>query len=394
MRIQLAAIGCALALASCNRRGETAKADDAPVPAPVAVRTARAFERGVERAIHVTGSLHPDETVSVSSEVAGRLLEIDADFGQRVRKGQAVAQLDTREFQLQIDRARGALAQAMARAGLSPGDDESRADSSPSVRQAAVMLEDARYKYENAARLVQTGDISNDRYQDLEKQLRARQAALDAARDELRTQLAAIQALRAELRLAEKRKEDATMRAPFDGAVAQRLASPGQYLKENTPVLTIVKTDPLRLRLEIPESAAASVRAGTPLAFTTDAVPGVTFRAVVGELNPSLDAKNRSLIAEARVAAADSRLRPGAFVEVRLVMAPGAPIVAVPRQAVYRVAGLAKVFVIRDGKAHEVRIAPGAEGEDWIEAPGLKPDDVVAVSELATLSDGLPVKTS
>ena len=111
-------------------------------------------------------------------------------------------------------------------------------------------------KFENASRLVKTGDISQERFTEIEKVYQARQAALDAARDEARTLIANVQALKAEVKLAQKRLNDATVRAPFDGSVKEKLVSPGEYLKENTPILTLVKTNPLRLRVDLPESAA------------------------------------------------------------------------------------------------------------------------------------------
>ena len=125
--------------------------------------------------------------------------------------------------------------------------------------------------------LVKTGDISQERFTEIEKVYQSRQAALDAARDEARTLMANVQALKAEVKLAQKRLNDATVRAPFDGAVQEKLVSAGEYLKENTPILTLVKTNPVRLRVDLPESAAGTVHVGTNLTFTTDAAPGDTF---------------------------------------------------------------------------------------------------------------------
>ena len=139
-------------------------------------------------------------------------------------------------------------------------------------------MEDARSKYNNAKKLVDTGDISKERYDELDKQLRARQAAVDVVRDDVRTQWANVQAIRTDLKLAEKRLGDATIRAPFDGVVSQRLVAPGQYVKDNVALLTLVKTYPMRLNVDIPEVATAAVRVGTQLEFSTEAVPGKTFR--------------------------------------------------------------------------------------------------------------------
>jgi RND family efflux transporter MFP subunit len=380
-------------LSACSRKssGEGVKAASNP-PAPPAVRVAAVELRSIERAISATGSLLPDETVNLSFEAAGTVSRVAADFGQTVRKGQLIAELDRREPELQRERSRAALAQALARIGLEPSAQDPNPEWTPAIRQAQAQYEDARSKYESASKLVASGDISRERFVELEKTLRAREAALQASRDELRTQLAAIQGLRADLRLAEKRLSDTVLRAPFDGAIAARLASPGQYLRENAPVITLVKSTPLRLRVDVPEPAVGQMRAGTALSFTTEAAPGAVFRAVVRELNPALDAQSRSLTAEARLVNPDSRLKPGMFVQVRLVTARNVQVPAVPREAFYTVAGLTKLFVIRDGKAIEHRIQPGEPVGDRVTVPDVvRPGDRVAISNLPMLVNGLAV---
>src|SRR5258705_11625543 len=98
------------------------------------------------------------------------------------------------------------------------------------------------------------------------------------------------------------------------------MVGPGQYIKDNTAILTLVKTWPLRLRADIPEVGAAAVKIGEAISFTTDAIPGRTFSATVTQLNPSLDARSRSLSAEARLNQPDPLLRPGMFVQAKLVV--------------------------------------------------------------------------
>ena len=132
------------------------------------------------------------------------------------------------------------------------------------------------------------------------------------------------------------------------------------------------------------------MRVGTLLTFTTDAIPGREFQAVVRELNPSLDSKSRSLTAEARITASDPRLRPGMFAQVNLMLAREVAVVMVPKQALYSIAGLTKLFVIRDGKALERRVMPGIEQGGWVEVPAdaAKAGDRVAVSNLGALVNG------
>jgi RND family efflux transporter MFP subunit len=383
-----------LALYGCGAKKETVEA--APKVQPLAVKTAAAASRRVDRIISVTGSLNPDETVNVSFEVSGRVLAIHTDFGQVVHKGDVLAEMDKQEYQLQVDRTRAALNQALARLGLNPGQENTPPESTPAMRQAQAQADDARFKADNAAKLVKSGDISQERFTELEKAYRARQAAFEMTRDDMRVQMANMDSFRADLKLAQKHLADTVVRAPFDGAITQKLVSPGQYIKENTTVLALVKSNPLRLLAELPESAAGEIRTGSTLTFTTDAIPDKVFHAVVRELNPSLDSKSRSLTAEARLTESDGRLRPGMFVQVQLVTARNAEVVLIPTEAIYTVAGLTKVFIIRDGHAVECRVTPAAVHAGWMEVPPeqIRAGEMVAVSNLPALVNGAEVTSS
>jgi RND family efflux transporter MFP subunit len=364
---------------------------------PIPLRTAAVETRLTDRTVDVTGSLHADDSVSVSSELNGRIEKIHFDFGQTVRQGDVLVELQRTELQIQLDRSRAALAQALARIGLNPDQEQTTPTTTPAIRQAQAQMEDARSKYEAARKLAESGDIARERFIELEKALQSRQAALEAAQDELRTQLANIQALAADKRLIEKRLGDTLIRAPFDGQVSQRLAAPGQFARDNTPLMTIVKTWPLRLRLDVPEVGAAAVRVGDALRFTTDAIPGKEFSATVTQLNPSLEARSRSLAAEARLNQASPLLRPGMFVQVRLTVTKAAQATVVPAQAVQTVAGLTKMFAIRQGRVREIRFVPVQTLLDgWIEVPSgtVAAGDRVAVDNLANLIDGMEVKAN
>ena len=380
-------------LAGCGQKKVDSSNMAKRAPDSIAVRVSKSEARTVERSVMATGSLLADETVTVSSEVAGRVTRILVDFGQSVKQGAVIAQLDPVELNLQLERSRAGVAQALARLGLDGKQEEALPESTPMTRQAKAQMEDARTKFENAQRLVKSGDVSQERFVEIEKGYRARQAGYEATLDDVRTQLAMIRSLRADVKLAEKRVRDATVVAPFDGAVKEKSVSVGQYIKENVPVVTLVKTWPLRLRVEIPESGIGNIRIGSDLAFTTETVPGVEFHAKVREMNPALDSRSRTLSAEARMSTADARLKPGAFVQVKLITDGKYPVVAVPHDALYTVAGLNKLFTIENGKAVERKVDTILASNGWVEMPkGLIPAGAqVAISNLGQLTDGAPV---
>src|SRR5512132_703928 len=120
-RIFYALVAGTMLVAGCSKSNKQAAVEAASkAPEALAVRTAAAEGRTIDRAVAVTGSLAPDETVTVSSEVPGRVSRILVDFGQPVRKGQVVIELDRQELEFALQRSRSALSQAMARLGLDP----------------------------------------------------------------------------------------------------------------------------------------------------------------------------------------------------------------------------------------------------------------------------------
>jgi RND family efflux transporter MFP subunit len=382
--------------AACTKQKPVEAKSNAPEP-PLTIKAAKAESRQVDRMLAATGSLVADESVNLVFEVPGRIAAIRTDFGQYVKQGQVLAELDRTDYALQLERARASLTQALARVGLDGSQVNAKAESTASMRQAQAQMEDAWNKFESARKLKESGDISEQRFIEAEKAYRARLAGVEATKDDLRVQMAAIDALKTEIKIAEKRLTDTVLRAPFDGAIAARPASPGQYVKDNATVVKLVKTWPLRLRVEVPESESVAAKAGTTLVFTTDSAPGAEFHARVTELNPTLDARSRTLVAEARIVENDSRLKPGGFVQVKLVSQRGVNITVVPRGSIHTIAGLTKIFPVRSGKTTEVRFVPGQEvGNGWVEVPGdaVKPGELVATTSLGQLYTGRAVSAN
>jgi membrane fusion protein (multidrug efflux system) len=163
----------------------------------------------------------------------------------------------------------------------------------------------------------------------------------------------------------------------------------------NSRIVTLVKIDPLRLRADIPEYAAALVRTGQTMTLTVEALPERTFTGRVVRIGPSLSEQTRALTIEAEVRNPGNLLRPGMFAKSTLITAKDAPAVMVPRRAVQIIAGLNKVFVIENGRASERIVKTGISDGDLIEIiEGVKSGDNVATSNLDKLQEGTVVNGS
>ena len=382
-------------LSSCSSEAQpSAEAAEPEEAAPLSVTTASVAERMMDQTIEVVGSLGARERVELSFEVAGRLQQIGVDFGDRVREGRTVARLDPAEYTLRVKRTQASLAQALAQIGLSADGDPEAVETTPAMEQARAQLEDAESKFESAKALAETGDISRNRFTEIEKAFSARQASFEAAQHDLRRRQAQVAALQADLELAQKDLSETELRAPFAGEILERMASPGQYLKENTPVATLVKTRPLRLRALVPETAAGFVREGQAIVFRTDALGAKEFGGTITKVSPSLDPEARTLEVEARVRDSDPRLRPGMFAKLSIVINKDAPVLMAPEEAIYSIAGLNKLFIVKNGTVSEQPISPGKRAGGWVElrGAGLSPGDIVATSQLDQLHEGRKVR--
>jgi len=347
------------------------------------VRTALAEIRPMERTIPASGTLASQERSTLGARVAGPLERLAVDLGSVVREGDLLAQVEARTYELRLAQARAALGQARAALGLPEGAeggaDEAGLDieSVSSVRSAHALLAEAEKSRERLRSLSGTGVASQAEVDAVEAAHTVARTRLDAARDEARTRLAAVAQRRAELAIAEKQLADTRIVAPYAGAVQERLASVGEYLSVGAPVVTLVRIDPLRLRLEIPEREAAALRPGQRVRLRVEG-SAAEHEAVLARIAPALDPTSRMLTVEADVpnspaaaldgdAPAAPPLRPGLFARARVVLDERESTLCVPERAIIAFAGLEKVVAVAEEKAREIAISTGRRAGGWVE---------------------------
>jgi RND family efflux transporter MFP subunit len=197
----------------------------------------------------------------------------------------------------------------------------------------------------------------------------------------------------ARVSLARKAFADTIVRAPFNGAVAERLVSVGDYVTRGMKVAVVVRTNPLRVKLTVPEQFIAAVATGQPVNFEVDAFPGRQFEGKVQYVSPALQADQRALTVEAVVPNAKGDLKPGLFATARIEQKARTPGILVPSDAVQTSAGTSRVYVVTSDKAEERIVTTGQVVGDRIEiVKGLKPGERVATKNLGQLADGVAIK--
>ncbi|HLE61528.1 MAG TPA: efflux RND transporter periplasmic adaptor subunit [Pyrinomonadaceae bacterium] len=366
-----------------NRPGEAKEARQ--------VKTARVAETPFGETVTANGTLAAYDQTTVSVKVPGRLSSISVDLGSIVRRGQMIAQVESQEYKLRVQQSEAALAQARARLGLSPDGtlDQINPEQTATVRQARAVLDEARFNRERAASLVAQGVIARAEFDSADSLYKVAEGRYQDAIEEIRNRQALLSQRRSELAIARQQLADTSIYAPLDGIVQEKRTSVGEYLAAGTPVVNIVRMDPLRLRAEVPERAAASIRSGQNVRVTVDGDANV-YLGQIKRLSPVIAEQNRMLMVEADVRN-DGRLRPGSFARAEIVTNDAKMAVAVPSNAIVTFAGIEKVIVVQDGKALEKPITTGRRNGDLTEiVAGVNVGDEVIVDP-GNLQSGQPV---
>jgi RND family efflux transporter MFP subunit len=182
------------------------------------------------------------------------------------------------------------------------------------------------------------------------------------------------------------------VRAPFNGLVAERVVSVGDYVNKGSTVAVVVRVNPLRVQLTVPEQFVASIAAGAPVSFSVDAYPNRQFSGTVRYVSPVLEQNQRALTFEAVVPNEAGELKPGLFATARIEQPAKVNAVLVPVSAVHVVGGTSRVYVVKDGAAEERIVTTGQTVDNMIEiATGLTAGEQVATTNVAQLADGTKV---
>jgi RND family efflux transporter MFP subunit len=319
--------------------------------------------------------------------------DVHVDLGSRVRRGQIVATLIDTDFDLRVRQAEAALTQARVRLGLPAGGESDHVDpeNTALVRQRRAVAQEARLNRDRMKTFVDRGLSPRASLDSAEAALEVADGQYQDALEEIRNREAVLAQRRSELELTRQQLQDTVLRSPLDGAVRERQVSVGEYRAPGNPVMTIVRTHPLRLQLSIPERETQGLRSGLPVRVR---VEGDTTEHAgrLERIGAAILETNRTLPVEAVVPNPDDALRPGQFATADIVISSTDRALVVPRDAIVTFAGLQKVLTVVDGRAHELRIRTGRREGDRVEVvDGLRGGEVV-ILDPGDLVDGVPVR--
>ena len=364
--------------------------------AAVPIQTTKLQRISVQREVDLQGTLLSPDQAKVSSEVAGIIRDVPVQLGTEVRAGDVLVRLEPRELQLALDRAESAMHQTEAQLGLDRGQNAKQPpsdDQIASVRQALAKRDDAKNTFTRAEQLHARGLMSKVDYDTAETRLKVAEANYQAALDNARSLRAQLQDRRAAFELAQKKVADAVVRAPVSGSVAERLVQPGEFIRENTPVATIVQMNPLKLKTAIQERHAGLIRSGQTVEFMVEAFPDRKFTGKIAYVSPAVDQATRTFPVEALVENPERVLKPGFFAKGVAHTQLDQNVLAAPEATISTLAGVSTVYVVEEGKVRQQQVTLGARQGELVEiTSGLKGEETLAASNLNQLATGVTVR--
>ncbi len=428
----LAAIGCGKSERAAGARTttttttETGRGEEGGAAhgdsAPIAVTTSKASARQIPSYLQATGSLSANETSDVAPQTSGQVVATPVSVGAFVRQGVVIARLNDRDARLRLQQAQAGVQQAQAgvreaeaRLGLRPGGNFD-ASAIPEVRIASANLEQAQAELRLAEanerryrELVETGDVAvsiYDQYRTQRDTARARvngarqvlEAAINTARQSnqaIQSAEAAVAGARSQVAIAQKAVADTTVRAPYSGYISNRPVAVGEYVTPASAVVTVLRTNPIKLELQVPEADAPHIQSGMGVSLEVDAYRDRKFAGVVSAVNPAIDPVSRAATVEVDVENGDNALRVGMFATAQIARQGANTSVYVPRAAVLGDQNTQsyRVFVIQGDVAKLRVVQIGTEEGDHVQIiSGVNADEVVATSNLEQLYEGARVK--
>ena len=380
-----------IAVPACNRQSSPQAKRDA---GPIAIRVAPVVSRQIQRVVEAVGTLYPYDEVVVSAEVDGRVEEVRFDLGDAVAQGDVLARISEEEQRYLVAQTEAQLRQALERLGLKNEEERVRdIRETPEVRRAQADLFDAEQRYKRARQLVDQGIGSQQDLDAAQARYKAMLAAYDATLNQTRNLIQQVEQYKASLQLQRKRLRDTTVRAPFAAYVKERQVTVGQYVRVNTPLFTLVKINPIRLRAEVPERMAPWIQIGQAAEVSVEAYPDRRFEGRVWRISPTVDQSKRTFLVEALIQNPGGELKPGSYAKARIRTNKFEQVYLVPVRAVNYVLGTNKVYAVRGNTVEPREVKLGDRfGQEVEIVEGVRPGERVAITQLNRLESGVSVR--
>lgn len=370
-------IAGAIGLAACG--GEPRHVPPTVAPVPVAV--ARSHSEPLPEVYRASGTVRGKATITITSKSTGYVRAVHVVAGDRVTAGQKLIDLEANDVRAGVTRSRAELDHSI----------QARSEAESALAAARVDAELAKTTRDRVAKLLASGAVARQEYDEIDSKYRATLAQQQMAEARLRASASGIAVARAGVAEGEATLGYAHVVAPFAGRVVDRRVDAGALASPGMPLLVLDDEAALRVESAVDETRGADVHLGDPV--TVDLGPPLgQVTGKVGEVVPNVDVRSRAFLVKIDLPAAASGLRPGAFARVSFHVGVR-PRLVVPTRAITVNGALDRVFVVDRGVARLRMITRGEPAGAWTEVlTGLSAAETVVVDPPQELRDGSPVE--
>jgi HlyD family secretion protein len=396
----LMAVLGALSLAGCTRTAQSA------VQEPKTVTATRAKRATIALSLVYPARIRPKQEIVVSPKVAGRVASVRADIGQRVRAGEVLFTLESRDFDAQSRQAKAAL--DSARANLTRTSDSSlgsqEIQAQAAVRQAQVQYDDARDMYARVQKLFDGGTASRQQLDGAKARFDSAAIALDTAKQNLSmlqdksgpqsTGVASSQVDQAQATadLAESQLSNTIIRSPISGVVASRAIDPGELVAAGMPTFVVIDQSTVTAEASVEEGMVGKIHVGQAVAVAVEAAGAAGLSGVVQSVSPSADPRTLGYAVKVRIDAAQAALRSGMFARISFPIESRENVLVVPNTAVVTETGVDYVYVVSSGVLKKTAVQLGSADDAVTEiSSGLSDGAFVVTAGQSFLADGQTV---
>jgi membrane fusion protein (multidrug efflux system) len=323
----------------------------------VNVRVLPAEKKQIRPYIETTGTLKADEEVMVSSEVDGIVKKIKVEEGSAVSEGTLLVEINQIDYLL----------------------DKKRSDAA--LKQAEASLVNVKAEYQRKESLYKEELITKQQFDDISTRVTLAEADVSRAKAALETST--------------ERLSRTKVYSPLNGAVKEKKISVGDYVRNGSPLLQLIKIDPLKLNFTISEKDIADLKTGQEVVFSVDSFAGKNFKGKVNLLYPNVEERTRTLQAEAIVPNANHLLKPGFFARALIYTSAPRDAVVAPLTALMYDNSIISLFVVEGNIARARTVKTGGKYGEVVEIiEGLKEKEQVVVVGQNNLSEGVKVNVA
>jgi RND family efflux transporter MFP subunit len=314
---------------------------------PMTVELGTLKRGNVAAYLTVVGNLIGQQTIDIAPRTAGRLLSVNVQLGDRVRRGQLLAKVEDREIVEQVR-------QAEASAEVSKA----------TIRQREADLNVAKVNFERSKNLYERQLLAKQALDDAESRYLSAVAQVDLSKAQHDQTDSRLQELKINL-------QNTSVVSPVDGFVAKRTSDPGAMVNTNTAIGSVVDISRVRLIVNVVEKDLRMVNAGDPAVMEVDAYPGEKFPGKIGRVAPVLDPATRTAQMEVEIPNPGGKLKPGMYARINLTVDEHKNVLLLPKTAVVDYASDRGVWVPNDqDRATFMPVKLGIESETSIEVLG------------------------